>query len=240
MPVTERKRPTTDTSTEDPRFQPAYSYTEASRALNIPSSTLRYWTRGRRYETQSGESVAEPIIQLPDSDRSELSFINLVEAHALRALRTGHQVSMQAVREALEVAQKKFDIDHLLIHSELRTSAGDLFLREYGRLVELTHSQQIVLDEMFEGYLERIDYDTSDLPVNFYPLTRGPRELDAPKHIVLNPSISFGRPVIQRTGTSTGAIESRIAAGESPEHVAEDYGLTEDEVREALFYEVAA
>lgn len=224
----------------DPRYQPAYSYREASRALNIPSSTLRYWTKGQRYEKKSGEGFAEPIISMADPAESALSFINLIEAHTLRALRTSHRVSMGAVREALGVAEQEYKIDRLLIHSQLRTTAGDLFLERYGEIVELTNSQQIVLKEMFQGYLNRVDYDDSDLPVSFYPLTRGPKVTDSPKIIVLNPSISFGRPVIKKQGISTRAIESRVDAGETIPHVAKDYGISEEAVREALRYEVAA
>jgi len=173
-------------------------------------------------------------------DESALSFINLIEAHTLRALRISHQVSMGAVREALDVAEQKYKIERLLVHSQLRTSAGELFLKRYGDIVELTNSQQIVLKEMFHGYLKRVDYDDTDLPVSFYPLTRGPRVTDSPKIIVLNPAISFGRPVIKKQGISTRAIESRVDAGETISHVAEDYGITEEAVREALRYEVAA
>lgn len=225
---------------EDPRFHPTYTLAEAGRILNIPSSTLRYWTKGRYYETKSGEEKSNPIISLPDPKKTELSFINLIESHALRALRTSHEVSMRAVREALQVAEEKYDIKHLLIHSKLRTEAGQLFLKEYGKLTELNHSQQIVLEEMFRGYLDRIEYDDSNLPVSFYPLIRGPKDIEAPKDIVLDPSISFGRPVIEGKGISTHAIESRIASGESIIHVAKDYGLTKEEVREALVFEVAA
>lgn len=227
-------------SKEDLRFEPAYSYAEASRALNIPSSTLRYWTKGQRYQKKSGEEFAAPIISMTDPDEESLSFINLIEAHTLRALRTSHQVSMEAVREALDVAEQEYGIDRLLIHSQLRTSARDLFLDRYGEIVELTNSQQIILKEMFEGYLNRIEYDESDLPVSLYPLTRGPKDTDAPEIIVLDPSISFGRPAIKNKGISTRAIESRVDAGESMAHVARDYGITEEEVQEAILYEVAA
>lgn len=227
------------TDSPDLRDVPAYSYPEASRALNIPRTTLRAWVRGQRYQRKDDIGYFEPVIEKPVPDDPRLSFTNLIEAHVLRSLRTVHDVSMSAVREALTVAEREFGIKRLLIHRQLRTSAGELFLDEYRRLVTLSRSQQLVMREMFARYLERIEYDEADLPREFYPLTHGPRS-DSPRIIALTPYVSFGRPVVLRRGISTEAIRSRFDAGESLQHIAEDYGLEPDEVEEAVTYEVAA
>lgn len=223
----------------DIREVPAYSYPQASRALNIPRTTLRAWVYGQRYRRKDDMGYFEPVIETPDPDDPRLSFTNLIEAHVLRSLRTGHDVSMEAVREALKVAEREYGIERLLIHRQLRTSAGELFLDQYRRLITLSESQQMVMREMFARYLERIGYDEANLPKEFYPLTRGPLS-DSPKIIALSPYISFGRPVVLRRGISTEAIRSRFDAGESLEHIAEDYGLRQKEVEEAVMYEVAA
>ena len=56
--------------------------------------------------------------------------------------------------------------------------------------------------------------------------------------ISISPYVSFGRAIISRTGISTGAIRTRVDAGETPDHVAEDYSLKKNEVEAALRYEV--
>ena len=71
--------------------QPAYSISEASRYLSIPPATLRSWAAGRKYPTDKGPKFFKPIIQLPDDARAGLSFANLVEAHALDAIRRHHR-----------------------------------------------------------------------------------------------------------------------------------------------------
>lgn len=48
-----------------------------------------------------GNRYSEPLIQLPDPDEPLLSFTNLVEAHALKAIRRRHGVTVQRVRPAL-------------------------------------------------------------------------------------------------------------------------------------------
>lgn len=75
---------------KSPEEQPAYSLTEASRYLSIPSATLRSWVAGRKYPTEAGPRFVRPIIELLEDVRAGLSFINLVEAHVLDAIRRHH------------------------------------------------------------------------------------------------------------------------------------------------------
>jgi uncharacterized protein (DUF433 family) len=227
-------------SSDDPRDAPAYTYPEASRALNIPASTLGAWTRGQTYPYKGGRHYFEPLIHRSDRFDTRLSYHNIIEAHALRALRTVHEISLAAVREALDVAERQFGIKRLLIHRDFRFAPKELFLRQYADLVTLSKGQQIVMGKVLEMYLRRVEYDASGHPNLFYPLTRGTMAADSPKIIALSPLISFGRPVILRCGISTPAIYSRIDAGESLEHVRDDYGLTDEEIEEALLYEAAA
>jgi uncharacterized protein (DUF433 family) len=65
-------------------------------------------------------------------------------------------------------------------------------------------------------------------------------EAEDTKPIVIDPSISFGRPVVDRAFVSTRAIAERLDAGESIEDIAADYELTEDAVRKAALFERAA
>ena len=66
---------------------PAYGIKEAAHYLSIPNATLRSWVLGRHYPTGTGKRFFWPIIELPDKDQRLLSFVNLVEAHVLDAIR---------------------------------------------------------------------------------------------------------------------------------------------------------
>lgn len=227
------------TELTDPRDLPAYTYVEASKALGIPASTIGAWVRGQKYSRKDDIGFFEPVIQRPDPDDTRLSFKNLIEAHVLRSLRTGHDVSLGAVREALRIAEERHGIERLLIHADLKTSAGELFLDQYERLVTLSKAEQLVIRETFRDYLRRVEYDELNLPRRLFPITAGEHGEDQPM-ISISPYVSFGRPIISRAGISTGAIRGRVDAGESVEHVADDYGLEEREVEAALRYEVGA
>lgn len=222
----------------DPRDLPLYPVSEAARYLHVSPSTLRSWVAGRSYPTRDGERFFEPLIQKPDPEDSRLSFINLVDAHVLRALRTKHGVRMRDVRAALDFAQEAYGIDRLLIRPELRTTARELFLDKYGELVNLSRAGQLAIRKVLEDYLERIEWDPAKLPVRLYPFTRN--STDRSRAIVIDPFVSFGRPIIRRKGISTAALADRIDAGERVEYVAQDYGLDQSEVEEAVVYERAA
>ena len=57
---------------------------------------------------------------------------------------------------------------------------------------------------------------------------------------MLDPKVSFGRPVLARLGVSAAVIAVRINAGEDKTALAKDYGATEEEIMNALAYERAA
>lgn len=224
---------------EDPREEPRYTFPEASRATEIPTSTLRSWVVGQAYPRKQDVGFFEPVIQRPDPDDSRLSFTNLIEAHVLRALRTVHEVKLDAIREAATIAEKEFGIERLLISPALRTGAGKLFLHRYAHLVELSAARQYVLREIVVEYLKRVEYDESRLPAEFYPFGRSPPNRDA-RIVFLSPYVSFGRAIIGRRGVSTRAIVQRLDAGEEVSAILDDYGITETELEEAILYETAA
>jgi uncharacterized protein (DUF433 family) len=232
-------RPThTLPSPSSPRDVPAYGLTEAARYVRVPPATLRSWVAGRPYPRGQGRAFFNPLIQLADRRARRLSFSNLVEAHVLRALRTEHGVPIRAVRAALDYAERELDISHLLLREDLRTGAGDLFLASYGELIDLSRSGQLALRRVLETYLKRVDWDRAKLPVRLHPFVV--QDAHPTTGIAIDPAISFGRPIVLRKGVSTSAIVGRIDANETVDAVAEDYGLTLEEVELAVLYERAA
>lgn len=214
---------------------PAYGVTEAARYLRIAPATLRSWVIGRDYPKGDGTAYFEPLIQLPDENERLLSFNNLIEAYVLRALRQEHSVSIKAVREAIKYAESRLNISRLLLSKELLTTAGDLFVRRYGELINISRSGQLVMQKVLEEHLKRIEWQKS-LPVRLYPYL----ERDDEKLIAIDPAIQFGRPVIIRKGISTAIIAERVDAGEALKDIASDYDLEEKEIEIAIRYERAA
>jgi len=193
---------------------------------------------GRAYPKADGVGHFQPPIHPPQKQPPVLSFWNLIEAHVLRSLRTEHGLSIKAVREAVNYAKRTEKLDRLLLSKDLATHAGKLFLDKYGQLIELSASGQLAMRKLFEEHLKRVDWDEWKFPVRLYPFLSGEARTD--RTIAIDPKIAFGRPILVRTGVSTGAIAERIDANEPVQEVAEDYGLTVEEVEQAVLYERAA
>ena len=214
----------------------AYGITEVARYLTIPAATLRSWVQGRRYPTGKGKGFFQPLIQIPDISEPLLSFQNLVEAHVLRAVRVHHKVSMPSVRTAIDYLREKYNLESPFAEEELETDGISLFVQKYGKLIDLSKHGQLVMRNMIDAHLKRIDRDLSGVAVRLYPFTRSSIE-KSPKMIAIDPRMSFGKPVIAGTGITTSIVAERYVAGESIYMLKKDYGLRGSQVEEAIRYE---
>ena len=225
--------------THDIRHQPAYGPAEAARYLRLPAATLRTWLVGRDYPKGDAQARFQPLIRPATGQPLQLSFYNLIEAHVLRALRTEHGVALAELRKAIAYAERKLEVQRLLLSPELRTHAGRVFLDRYAELIDLSASGQLAMRKLLEDHLQRVEWDDWKFPVRLYPYT-GATQASGERPIAIDPLIAFGRPIVQRAGVSTAAIADRIDAGESVEALAEDYDLSAEEVEQAVIYSRAA
>lgn len=217
----------------DLREMAAYGINEAAHYLGIPKATLRSWVLGRPYPTGAGKRFFRPIIELADTEQRLLSFENLVEAHVLDAIRRAHGVTFWRVRKAVEYLKKQLGSRHPLAEQKFATDGVDLFVEAFGHLVNISQEGQLAIKELIEAYLQRVERDPIGVPIRLYPFTRE-RKPEEPKTIVIDPSISFGRPVLVGTGIATTIIAQRYKAGESVEELAEDYGRSRSDIEEAI------
>ena len=218
---------------QDLRELSTYGITEVAHYLRIPQATLRSWVLGRFYPTQAGRKRFSPVIELPDKSRPLLSFMNLVEAHILEAIRREHEIPLPKIRTAINFLKREFPSRHPLADQKFQTDGLDLFIQKYGHLINISQDGQLAMRSMLEAHLRRIERDPAGSPVRLYPFTRM-RQLDEPKVVVIDPHISFGRPVLVGTGIATVVIAERYKAGESVDELADDYGRLREEIEEAI------
>ena len=230
-------------SANDLRVTPAYSMAEAAHYLHMPVETLRSWVVGRVYPAAGQQKRSQPLVQLDDSNRRYLSFINLVEAHVLAAIRRRHGVKLPNVRTALDYVKDKFGVERPLINQSFQTNGLDLFVEEYGDLINVSKDGQRVMKEIISEYLERIDWDSKGLPLKLYPFTRDSEsegsQASAPRIVVIDPAVSFGRPVVAGTGIPVLSIYERYKAGDSVAELAKDFRLETSAIEEAIRCEAA-
>ncbi len=126
-----------------------------------------------------------------------------------------------------------------MISRALETDGLDLFIEQYGQLINISRAGQTAMREIISAALRRIDRDPASVPIKLYPFTRAAIG-DTPMMVVIDPALSAGRPVINGTGLATQLIAERYKAGESISDLAYDYERDNEEIEEAIRCELQA
>ena len=213
----------------DLREVPAYSIAEAAGYLHIPKSTLRAWLLGQ----QSFRSV----IDIADRKGRRLSFINLVEAFVLAGIRREHSIPLPKVRKAVEFLRRKFNSDRPLADELFTTDGVHLFVEKFGALVGATQGGQIQLRDIILDRLKHIRRGPKGVPEKIV-LFPGASKRSA--SVVIDPRLSFGRPVLDGPGVRTSILAERFTAGESIDELAREYSAAPEAVQNALRCELLA
>jgi uncharacterized protein (DUF433 family) len=204
---------------------------EASRYLHIPHSTLQFWTNGD-----------EPIVRLAAFGRRPmLTFKNLVECYVVQGIRTVHKIRVHKIRTAAAWMRKNLASPNPLADYDITTNGVNLFLDIDGTLVCISREGQIAMRPVFEAHLERIERDTHGVACRLFPYKSRAHMLepqDAPKVVMIDPMISFGRPILKDSGILSSVLAGRYRAGDSLAILARSYGRAESEIKEAVEWEI--
>ena len=220
--------------------EPAYRTREAAHILSLPQGTVQAWCFGHDYRHRSDGSrkLFARVIEPADSAHRLLSFVNLCELHLLGVLRRHHRVQLPQVRTAVQYMRERLGSDRPLASTGFRTNGIDLFVEHAGELLNVSKQGQRAMREDFEQALERVDFAATGGPVRLFPFTRPVAPgASQPKIVLVDPSQSFGRPVLVGAFVRTEVIESRFRGGDSIAEMAEDYSVSPADIEEALRFE---
>ena len=216
---------------------PAYSAGEVTRILNLPSATVKAWAFGYNYN--AGQNRFQPVITPADQKKRLLSFANLCELHILSAIRRHHKFRLVKVRGSIEYLRRELgSSDHPLLDHTLQTNNIDLFVKHASQLLNISRDGQVAMQGDFEKALARIERDSNGSPIRLFPYSRTSiSAVDQPKAVVIDPRVSFGRPMLTSAAIPTEIIADRFLAGDSPTEMAKDYRVDEKEIEEAIRFE---
>lgn len=230
-------------SSGDLRFDvPLYTLTEASKYLVVPRATLATWADGyERWPAGASMVKGESIVTAFAQQRqgyARLPFVGVAEAYVLNAFRRAG-VPMQRIRPSIAWLIKNVGT-HALASEDLFTDGAEVlwrFAQESGpgsaddevvRGLIVPRSGQYVFKDIVEHYLKQITFGDD----KFATLIRLPRYGDA--DVVLDPLRGYGQPVFDRSGAKVSDALGPLQAGATFQAVADDYGVTEAELRVAL------
>jgi len=217
----------------DLREMPAYGIAEAAGYLRLPVSTLRSWLLGQRYRTGSEAKFFKPVIDIADRKGRQLSFINLVEAFVLAGIRRQHEIPLPKVRKAVDYLRRTFATKRPLADEQFETDGIDLFVEKMGSLIGATQEGQIQMRDVIRDRLERVQRDPKGVPEKIV-LFPAPVGRSGSVDVVIDPRLSFGRPVLDRFGVRTAILAERFDAGEDIEALAREYSAPPEAIQNAI------
>lgn len=141
---------------------------------------------------------------------------------------------MNKIRKGLDFISQRYPSENPLAKKDFETDGLSLFLKEAGVVYDISRgSGQIILEDVVKEYMQRIERDLDGLPIKLYPFS-GSGEPDEPKSILIDPKISFGRPILSDISIPVEIIVERYRAGESMSELAGDYECTQEKIEEAI------
>jgi uncharacterized protein (DUF433 family) len=209
----------------DTRFAvPLYTPTEVAQHLHIPTSTVGRWS--------SATAAGLPLMHrlAPESPRSaSIPFIALTEAHILRSFRDAG-VSMPKIKETVGALRREFDDPYALARKDLGTDGVEVVRRvqdDSGPGYYVPRTGQQAFSEVLEDCLRYVTWDDR------YPVRLG-LPAYAGADVVVDTRFGFGQPVFRESKVRVEDVVDLFFAGETIRTVAEQYGVSEDEVEVAV------
>lgn len=221
---------------------PLYGIGEAAGYLAVPPSTLATWAYGyERRRAGDGIIVGGPVITAVRPARrheAAVPFIGLAEAYALAAFRHAG-VPMQRIRPAIAALHSELGLSYTLASKRLYTDGAEILYDyaqqardtpegESARELVVVRNSQRVFAEVVEQYLRRVDF----APDGYAQVIHLPQYRTA--DVTVDPDHAFGRPRFARGGAELDNVIDLFLAGEPVDVVAAEFGLTRDEVEDAL------
>lgn len=206
-----------------------YTAAEAARYVRARPEAISRWVHGNA----KGERVVSP--KLVDADEQVITFIDMVQALSIRAVRTqASRVPLPAIRAAVQMAETKYGIDFPLARRHL------LYYFDKSIFIKLEGQDEIVgltrgdvgqrLFPIVEPYLEEISFGEDGLAEVWKPMSSDDL------FVKLDPKIRFGQPVIAPSNILASTLADAVVSEGSIEAAADAHGVDRKAVLLAVKY----
>jgi uncharacterized protein (DUF433 family) len=206
-----------------------YTPAEAALYARVPTTLLTRWL----YGSAAGDAVLRPQRGGQDAER-HVSFLDFVQALAIRAVRQEHKISLGKIRQAIQKAEQKHGLPYPFARQHVTYLLGDeliIKLRD-DEYVQASgkHVDNRIIRQIAEFYMIDLSFSQKGLAELYRPF----RLQDC--RVILNPQVRFGEPLIESCGYSAYALWQSFRAEGSIEAAADVCGVTAIEVETACRY----
>ena len=215
-----------------------YTVSEASRLADVSPWRIRRWLRGYEFKVKHGRHRSPAVwnSQLHPIDHTlALGFLDLLEIRCVNAFISAG-VSWKTLRQVHDRARELVGHSHPFCTNRFATDGHTIFMEFQEKNDEVTlwdmRDVQRVFDKIIRPFLKDIEFDSSRVPLRWWP--RGKSH-----QVALDPRRSFGQPIIFREGIPTQVLARSARANESHEEVARWFEINSTSVRESVDFEEA-
>lgn len=216
--------------------QEMFTEAEAARLLNVSQATLNYWLEGG---TRRGKTYDPVIRERRRGDRPPVTWAEFVEAGWLRQFRRVRNVPMHELRAFITLLRDEFDVPYPLAHFQpfsnerqlvrIAQAQDEAGLSAEFCAVAVVRDQTVMLPPT-EAFVGRVDWENG-FAAGWRPAA------ESASTVLMRPDVRFGRPAVG--GISTEVLWEQLDVGATISEVAEDFGLSERDVKWAASYELS-
>lgn len=208
-----------------------YTLQQASRLSGAKASEVSRWLFGYK----ANEGKRQPPLwqpQIKDVEEKVIGFRDLMELRVVKAF-ARHGVPVQLIRVALHNAKEIFGSEYPLTSHRFLTDGRSIFheaVDQSGEELTDLVKRQLVFESIIRPQLyEGIEFSAQGAAVRWFP--------NQGKVVMLDPEISFGRPVLAAHGIPTEIIAQAMQVEQNAKAVAAQFEVSVDQVKAAVRFE---
>ncbi|HZN16812.1 MAG TPA: DUF433 domain-containing protein [Micromonosporaceae bacterium] len=194
--------------------------------LGVPPTTIKEWLKKHGRARPVMHSVPPPMPHGP-----RVPFIALAEAQILRELRRSG-LSMQNIREGVAELRRRTGEEYVLATNTIASDGGELLYNAATKVAPewvRARDGQGTLRQVIETVIKYVHYGPDGFADRLVLRPYGAAQ------VIIDPRFAFGQPVLGRSKVRVETIADLFyGGGESVEDIADEYGITTEEVETVL------
>jgi len=202
-----------------------YSVAEAALYARITTGMMERWLHGDR----KGAAVLRPQL----ANERIVTFLDFIQALAVRAIRLEHHVPLPKIRQAVETSRRDFGVAYPLAMAHTTYLFGDDLVIRLGEddyvQVSGEASRNRMITKIVEFYMTDVSFDPESRLARKFCLFAW-RDFQA----TMDPEVRFGEPIVATCGYTARALWEAYNAEGSIEAAASAYGVQPLEVEFAI------
>jgi uncharacterized protein (DUF433 family) len=211
-----------------------YTVSQAARILGTTPTRVRGWAFG--YPNTKSDPIIKNELSNLDGQLA-ISFASLIEARFINEF-AKQGVAVRSIRIMAEEARRAFETPHPFANVRFRTDGKVIF----ADVAELTGDKKLYDLKAKNWVFYDIITGSLNKGVHFDELSGNAKywEPANTKNIILHPKIAFGEPVLRDSKIPTRTLfDAFNVEGETYKSVAKWYGIQEQDVTNAVKYELS-